>query len=71
MRSGAQTSQQKEGLPYVMQRREAGGFTVVEGLSVNNNYRSHRSCQSVQSASGSAPFRDQPVTSCATTGIDL
>ena len=47
------------------------GFTVVEGLSADNKDRSFRSCHSVQSASGSAPFRDQPVTSCATAGIDL
>src|ERR1700730_1760051 len=67
------TNTPAEGTPCLKSCKGAKqvGFTVVEGLSFNKKDRSLRSCQPVQSASGSAPFRDQPVTSCATAGIDL
>jgi hypothetical protein len=68
MRSAAQTPQQTERCFTSCPSEKQVGFAVVEGLSANNKVRSR---QPVQSALGSAPLRDQPVTWCATVWTDL
>ena len=66
--SEAQTPQRTQHSFTSCQSDKQVGFAVVEGLSTNNKDRSRR-C--VQSASGSALLRDQPVTSCATSWTEL